>query len=75
MHWNIEQIIWALVLAAHLVLLVVLLGRDQRASRFLVVYGGYRSLSAGSPVGRPSAARQADEHGFLLAELLGHGGG
>lgn len=33
MHWNVEQIIWALLLAAHLVLLVVLLGRD-RASRF-----------------------------------------
>lgn len=33
MHWNIEQILWALVLAAHLVLLVVLLGRD-RMSRF-----------------------------------------
>ena len=33
MHWNMEQIIWALVLAGHLVLLIVLLGRD-RASRF-----------------------------------------
>jgi hypothetical protein len=33
MHWNTEQILWALVLAAHLVLLIVLLGRD-RASRF-----------------------------------------
>jgi hypothetical protein len=33
MHWNIEQILWALVLAAHLVLLIVLLGRD-RMSRF-----------------------------------------
>jgi hypothetical protein len=33
MHWNIEQILWALVLAAHLVLLIVLLGRD-RISRF-----------------------------------------
>lgn len=33
MHWNVEQILWALVLAAHLVLLVVLLGRD-RVSRF-----------------------------------------
>jgi len=33
MHWNIEQILWAFVLAAHLVLLVVLLGRD-RISRF-----------------------------------------
>jgi hypothetical protein len=33
MHWNVEQILWALLLAAHLVLLVVLLGRD-RVSRF-----------------------------------------
>jgi hypothetical protein len=33
MHWNVEQILWALVLATHLVLLVVLLGRD-RVSRF-----------------------------------------
>jgi hypothetical protein len=33
MHWNAEQILWALVLAAHLVLLIVLLGRD-RISRF-----------------------------------------
>jgi hypothetical protein len=33
MHWNIEQILWAVLLASHLVLLVVLLGRD-RASRF-----------------------------------------
>src|ERR1700733_7518808 len=33
MHWNIEQILWALVLAAHLVLLIVLLGRD-RVARF-----------------------------------------
>ena len=33
MHWNIEQIIWALVLAAHLVLLIVLMGRD-RIGRF-----------------------------------------
>jgi hypothetical protein len=33
MHWNIEQVIWALVLAAHLVLLIVLMGRD-RISRF-----------------------------------------
>jgi hypothetical protein len=33
MHWNIEQILWALVLAAHLVLLIVLMGRD-RLSRF-----------------------------------------
>jgi len=33
MHWNIEQIIWALVLASHLVLLIVLMGRD-RISRF-----------------------------------------
>jgi len=29
MHWNVEQILWALVLAGHLVLLVVLLGRDR----------------------------------------------
>jgi len=33
MHWNTEQIIWACVLAAHLILLIVLLGRD-RISRF-----------------------------------------
>jgi hypothetical protein len=33
MHWNMEQILWALVLAAHLVLLIVLMGRD-RLSRF-----------------------------------------
>ncbi len=33
MHWNVEQILWALVLAAHLVLLIVLLGRD-RVGRF-----------------------------------------
>jgi hypothetical protein len=33
MHWNIEQILWALVLTAHLVLLIVLLGRD-RTGRF-----------------------------------------
>src|ERR1700722_7427115 len=33
MHWNVEQILWALVLAAHLVLLIVMLGRD-RISRF-----------------------------------------
>lgn len=33
MHWNIQLILWALVLAAHLVLLIVLLGRD-RTSRF-----------------------------------------
>lgn len=33
MHWNVEQILWALVLTGHLILLVVLLGRD-RASRF-----------------------------------------
>jgi hypothetical protein len=33
MHWNTEQILWALVLAAHLVLLIVLLGRD-RVARF-----------------------------------------
>jgi hypothetical protein len=33
MHWNMEQILWALVLTGHLVLLIVLLGRD-RAGRF-----------------------------------------
>lgn len=33
MHWNIEQILWAFILAGHLILLVVLLGRD-RISRF-----------------------------------------
>jgi hypothetical protein len=33
MHWNFEQILWAMLLAAHLVLLIVLLGRD-RASRW-----------------------------------------
>ena len=33
MHWNVEQILWALLVAAHLILLVVLLGRD-RISRF-----------------------------------------
>jgi hypothetical protein len=33
MHWNIEQVLWALVLAAHMVLLVALLGRD-RTKRF-----------------------------------------
>jgi hypothetical protein len=33
MHWNIEQIFWAFILAAHLILLIVLIGRD-RASRF-----------------------------------------
>jgi len=33
MHWNVEQILWALLLAAHLVLLIVLMGRD-RTSRF-----------------------------------------
>jgi len=33
MHFDIEQILWALVFAAHLLLLVVLIGRD-RASRF-----------------------------------------
>jgi hypothetical protein len=30
MHFSLEQILWALVLAAHLVLLIVLLGRDRR---------------------------------------------
>jgi len=29
MHWNIEQILWAFVLASHLVLLIVLMGRDR----------------------------------------------
>ncbi len=33
MHFSLEQILWALVLAAHLVLLVVLLGRE-RTQRF-----------------------------------------
>jgi len=33
MHWNMEQILWALVLAAHLILLIVLMGRD-RLGRF-----------------------------------------
>jgi hypothetical protein len=33
MHWNVVEIFWALILAGHLVLLVVLLGRD-RTSRF-----------------------------------------
>ena len=33
MHWNVEQILWALVLAGHLILLIVLLGRD-RSSRY-----------------------------------------
>ena len=33
MHWNLEQIVWAIGLAGNLVLLVVLLGRD-RASRY-----------------------------------------
>jgi len=33
MHWNVVEIFWALILAAHLVLLIVLLGRD-RVSRF-----------------------------------------
>lgn len=33
MHWNIQQILWAFVLAAHLVLMIVLLGRE-RISRF-----------------------------------------
>ena len=33
MHWNTEQILWVLVLAALLVLLIVLLGRD-RTGRF-----------------------------------------
>jgi hypothetical protein len=33
MHLNIEQILWALILAGHLVLLIVLLGRN-RAGRF-----------------------------------------
>jgi hypothetical protein len=29
MHWNMEQVLWALVLAAHLLLLIVLMGRDR----------------------------------------------
>lgn len=29
MHWNIQLILWAMVLAAHLVLLIVLLGRER----------------------------------------------
>ena len=29
MHWTAEQILWAVLLAAHLVLLIVLLGRDR----------------------------------------------
>jgi hypothetical protein len=33
MHFNVEQILWALILAGHLLLLIVLLGRD-RISRF-----------------------------------------
>jgi len=33
MHWNVEQILWTVVLAGHLILLVVLMGRD-RISRF-----------------------------------------
>jgi len=33
MHWNLEQVLWALILAGHLVLLIVLLGRD-RTTRF-----------------------------------------
>ncbi len=33
MHWNIQLILWALVLAAHLVLMIVLLGRE-RIGRF-----------------------------------------
>lgn len=33
MHWNVEQILWAAVLAAHLIVLIVLLGRD-RSTRF-----------------------------------------
>jgi len=33
MHLNMEQVLWALVLAGHLVLLIVLMGRE-RASRF-----------------------------------------
>lgn len=33
MHWNTEMILWVCVLAAHLVLMVVLLGRD-RVGRF-----------------------------------------
>jgi len=33
MHWNVEQILWALILAGHLILLIVLMGRN-RVSRF-----------------------------------------
>jgi hypothetical protein len=33
MHWSLEQVLWALLLAAHLILLIVLLGRD-RMGRF-----------------------------------------
>jgi hypothetical protein len=33
MHFNLEQVLWALVLAGHLILLIVLLGRD-RIARF-----------------------------------------
>jgi hypothetical protein len=33
MHWNLDLILWALVLAAHLILLVTLMGRD-RIKRF-----------------------------------------
>jgi hypothetical protein len=49
MHWNLEQILWALALAGHLVLLVVLLGRD-RASRYpffttAIILGALRLLA------------------------------
>jgi hypothetical protein len=33
MHWNLDSVLWALLLAGHLIVLVVLLGRD-RAQRF-----------------------------------------
>jgi hypothetical protein len=29
MHWSLEQVLWALIFAGHLVLLIVLLGRDR----------------------------------------------
>jgi len=44
MHFSIEQILWALLLAAHLTLLIVLMGRD-RASRFRW-FTAYIALSA-----------------------------
>ena len=49
MHWNLEQILWAIALAGHLVLLIVLLGRD-RASRYpffttAIILGALRLLA------------------------------